>query len=363
MSSFKFDFNIKKIFGNHPVMVTDAPMQARAINILNVFRLSLSLVLIFSYLYVDRKSWIDNDNALLFFYLALSYLAFSVAVLFASHFNVSKPWLFQPVLIFIDISFIVLLMYAAGGIQSGLGLLLIITIVTASLVSNGRLALFYAANATISLLLEQSYQIVKLDLPASSYTQPAMLSLSCFATAWLAYTLAQRMQSSEALASARGVDLENLAQVNALITQEMQDGVIVVDANLNIRHRNLQAEALLSLPENSTENITLSSNAPNIANIFSNWVKGNDVADNLIVSLGNRELKLRFKPTSELRSAGAVIFIQDWSQIQSAAQQAKLAALGRLTANIAHEIRNPLSSNFSCCARSRLFNSNTSLII
>lgn len=344
MSSFKFDFNIKKNFGNHYVMVANAPVQARAINILNVFRLSLSLVLIFSYLYVDRKSWVDNDNALLFFYLALSYLAFSVAVLIASHFNVSKPWLFQPVLIFIDISFIILLMYAAGGIQSGLGLLLIITIVTASLVSNGRLALFYAANATIGLLLAQSYQIVKLDLPASSYTQPVMLSLSCFATAWLAYTLAQRMQSSEALASARGVDLENLAQVNALITQEMQDGVIVVDANLNIRHRNLQAEALLSLPENSTENITLISNAPSIANVFSNWVKGNDVADNLIIPLGNRELKLRFKPTSELRSAGAVIFIQDWSQIQSAAQQAKLAALGRLTANIAHEIRNPLSA-------------------
>lgn len=39
-----------------------------------------------------------------------------------------------------------------------------------------------------------------------------------------------------------------------------------------------------------------------------------------------------------------MIFIQDWSQIQSAAQQAKLAALGRLTANIAHEIRNPLSA-------------------
>jgi two-component system sensor histidine kinase PilS (NtrC family) len=87
-------------------------------------------------------------------------------------------------------------MHAAGGIQSGLGLLLIITIVTASLVSNGRLALFYAAVASLSLLLEQSYQIVLGDLSAATYTQSVMLSLSCFATAWLAYSLAKRMQHS-----------------------------------------------------------------------------------------------------------------------------------------------------------------------
>jgi two-component system sensor histidine kinase PilS (NtrC family) len=86
------------------------------------------------------------------------------------------------------------------------------------------------------------------------------------------------------------------------------------------------------------------SSAPNIANMLNNWVKGEDVNQNLIVSVAGRELKLRFKPTSESRSSGAVVFIQDWSQIQSTSQQAKLAALGRLTANIAHEIRNPLSA-------------------
>ncbi|MCX7189777.1 MAG: ATP-binding protein [Methylotenera sp.] len=235
-------------------------------------------------------------------------------------------------------------MHAAGGIQSGLGLLLIISIVTASVVSNGRLALFYAAIASLCLLVEQSYQILLGDLSAASYTQAVMLSLSCFATAWLAYSLAKRMQQSEALASARGIDIANLSQINALITQEMQDGVIVVDENFNIRHHNLQAESLLSLSNNHSANIALTINAPEIATAFHSWVNGEDASNNSIVSIRNRELKLRFMAINQLRNMGAVIFIQDVSQLQSKAQQAKLAALGRLTANIAHEIRNPLSA-------------------
>ncbi|MGZ8261639.1 MAG: sensor histidine kinase [Methylotenera sp.] len=343
MSFFKF--NPGFTFNRNFALQSDLPLQARAIHVLNIFRFILSLVFIFFYISTGKENWLDSERALLFFNLSLGYLLFSIVVLLIiSPLKSAALTLTQPLQIVIDIVFIIMLMYAAGGIQSGLGLLLIITIVTASLVSNGRLALFYAAVASIGLLLEQSYQIIKWNLSTASYTQPVMLSLSCFATAWLAYSLAKRMQHSEALASARGIDLENLAQVNALITQEMHDGIIVVDQDFNIRHRNLQAETLLSLPKISTDNITLSSNVPEIAAVLSRWVKGDDVSNNLIISMGNRELKLRFMPINRLRNLGAVIFIQDWSQMQSAAQQAKLAALGRLTANIAHEIRNPLSA-------------------
>jgi two-component system sensor histidine kinase PilS (NtrC family) len=252
---------------------------------------------------------------------------------------------FHPLQIVIDILFIIMMMYAAGGIQSGLGLLLIVTIVTASLVSNGRLALFYASVATIGLLLEQSYRIIRWELAASSYTQSVMLSLSCFATAWLAYSLAKRVLQSEALASSRGVDLENLAQVNELITQEMQDGVIVVDEHLNIRHHNAQANLLLALPNHHTSELSLTDNVPIIASALSDWLHDETKNKDLIISVHNRELNLRFEPINhQIRDLGAVIFIQDWSKIQAAAQQTKLAALGRLTANIAHEIRNPLSA-------------------
>lgn len=343
MSFFKLHSNLN--FNQHFALQNDLSLQARAIRIINIFRFILSLVFISFYFYVGKSNWLDSENGSLFLSLSLAYSLFSALPLVISPFKSKTLTFFHPIQIVIDIIFIILLMYAAGGIQSGLGLLLIITIVTASLVSNGRLSLFYAAVATIGLLLEQSYQITKWGLSAASYSQPVMLSLSCFATAWLAYSLAKRMLQSEDLASARGVDLENLEQINALITQEMQDGVMVVDQNANIRHHNAQADALLSLTKNSHLTLMLNESVPEIVAAFTDWIKGEKSTSNRMISVNNRELKLRFEPISPLnRQLGAVIFIQDWSQIQSAAQQAKLAALGRLTANIAHEIRNPLSA-------------------
>lgn len=331
-------------------MQNDPSLQMRAIRIINIFRFILSLVFVVFYAYADKLELIINNNPSSFLSLALVYMLYSVTLLVVTLLKSAKISAFHPVYIVIDILFIILMMHAAGGIQSGLGLLLIISIVTASLVSDGRLALFYAAVATIGLLLEQTYQIAELQLSVSSYSQPVMLSLSCFATASLAYSLAKRILQSEALASSRGVDLENLAQVNELITQEMQDGVLVVDQELNVRHRNAQAELLLALQFNGSKTLNLQQSAPEIATILANWTTANstthdDSDKELMTRINNKQLNLRIEPLNhQNRQQGAVIFIQDWSKIQSAAQQAKLAALGRLTANIAHEIRNPLSA-------------------
>ncbi|HEY9269110.1 MAG TPA: HAMP domain-containing sensor histidine kinase [Methylotenera sp.] len=333
-------------FNKNFALQNNLTLQARAISIINVFRLLLSLIFVVVYAFADKLNLSGgSDNPSLFLSLAIAYVLFSISLLVITPLKSSAVIFFHPVQIVIDILFIIMMMYAAGGIQSGLGLLLIVTIVTASMVSNGRLAIFYAAVATIGLLLEQSYRIVEWGLSISSYTQSVMLSLSCFATAWLAYSLAKRILQSEALASSRGVDLENLAQVNALITQQMQDGVLVVDEHLNIRHHNSQAMLLLALEKNSANDLGLRDHAPAIANLLLYWIDGNDEHKNLIIPVNNRELNLRIEPINqENRKLGAVIFIQDWSKIQAAAQQAKLAALGRLTANIAHEIRNPLSA-------------------
>jgi two-component system, NtrC family, sensor histidine kinase PilS len=323
----------------------------RNLKLFNLYRLVIAFILLITQLSLGKNGLSSNHPEIALKVLFV-YFIFSVISTFFSWVRRANFELSLPVQIVIDIGFIILLMHLFDQNQSGVGLLLVITIVFASLISEGRYALLYASIATIGILLEKTFNIFTTDIDTTSYGNAVLLSLACFATAWLAYTLAKRMQISERLASERGVDIANLARINALITQEMPNGVLAIGEEKILMHFNHQFSELTGISNQTltqaiSQKTPLTIVAPELSKLFDNWTlldTDSKQVEATKLTLANRDLGIRFLSTSHQRKNGAVIFVEDWSQVQTQAHQVKLAALGRLTANIAHEIRNPLSA-------------------
>ncbi|HEY0562417.1 MAG TPA: ATP-binding protein [Methylophilus sp.] len=323
----------------------------RNLKLLNVYRLIVASTLLLSQLALINGGF-SSLQPLLTTKILIVYFTISLTTFVLSWPKRAEFELSVPVQIIIDIGFILLLRHFFDVNQASVGLLLIITIVFAGLVSEARYALFYASIASIGLLLEETYNIFLGRATSEGYTDAALLSISCFATAWLAYTLASRMQSSERLAAERAVDITNLAKINALITQEMPNGVLVVGDHQQLKHYNQQFTALTGLSDEVltqaiNEDVALAHVIPELAVLLDDWAAQSSAdkqTEATKLTIANRDLGIRFLSTTNPSTTGAVIFVEDWSQIQTQAHQVKLAALGRLTANIAHEIRNPLSA-------------------
>lgn len=328
----------------------------RNLKLFNFYRLTVASVLLFTQILM-RGGGLSLEQPIFTTKVLLIYFVLSVIFVVLTWPKKTNFQISLTTQVIIDIGFILLMMHLFGQNQTGVGMLLIITIVFASLISEGRYALFYASIASIGILLEQTYNLNLEQSLDGNYTNAVLLSIACFATAWLAHTLARRMQTSERLASERGVDIANLAKINALITQEMPNGVLVVGASQQLNHYNQQFTTLTGLSDTDlseaiAQKKPLSALTPALSVLLTEWAaaehenKGLESkhTDAIKFSLPHRDLGIRFLPTSQSRASGAIIFVEDWSQVQTQAHQVKLAALGRLTANIAHEIRNPLSA-------------------
>ncbi len=243
-----------------------------------------------------------------------------------------------------DILLIGVMTHASGGVDSGLAILLIVNIGGSVLLLGGLEGLFFAAMGSLLLLGEQLYTHLATGMPSDTYPQVAALGAVYFSIVVLVEVLQRRVRESEQLAEQRGLDIENLAQLNEQIIQQMQSGVLVIDDDEQIRLINRAARLQLG-DRNQMPPFSLESLSHELLIRYHVWVDNPQQVPSRIRLPGSAfELQPHFTQLGLSGKAGTLIILEDATPYSRESQNIKLASLGRLTASIAHEIRNPLSA-------------------
>ena len=312
----------------------------------NVYRIAVVAVFLGTSLFYHDELPLAQHSRTLFLYACGAYLLIA-CVFQAAMFLMRERFNLQLTLhVFADIVAITLLMYASGGMKSGLGVMLLISLTGAALVAPKQLTFLYAALAAIAVLIEQGYWVLVFDAPTSNFLQPGLLSMGYFATAGITNQLAQRVVTNETLARQRGRALRSQQRVNQLVLAVMQDGVIVLDRDGRVAQANPQSARMLGVDRLTGRQFAAL--LPEAAGKLAAWRReaaerpGTKPAVFDLSSRG-RDLRVRFIDAGT-EEEFTVAFFEDLTRLREQAQQLKLAALGRLTANIAHELRNPLSA-------------------
>ena len=304
-----------------------------------------SLLLLMFYGHVADRVF-GQDDPDLFLYTTIAYTAFNaitLIVLLRIHFSPSQQQLFA--LLVLDVVTIILLMHSSGGAISALGYLLLITAAASGMLLGLRLAIFLAALTSIAVITESLYRVATNTMgdEANVFFTSGALGAFLFITTLIFQYLAVKIRTSNTEAINQAIQAANAQQLAQQILERMRTGIIVLDKDNNISLFNQAAAKLLSVDINTTPHLN---QTPELAGKVIHWQKTQQNPSPLLhnVAHHNDEIKVNFAKLNPGENSSTLIFLEDNRSITQHAQKLKLASLGRLTASIAHEIRNPLSA-------------------
>ena len=328
-----------------PVGPADLPW--RVIGLLNVFRLLVPMVLILVFFFNAPGRSVGSVLPGLFLGLCVAYFTFGLVCIqpIQSRWP-SAAWMALFPLA-VDGIVMTLLIHASGGVSSGLATLLFLPVGATAAILQPRLALLATALIAIALLFETTISTLSGVTQGADFLVAGLTGASLFAITLIALPLANRLRESEALVQQRDIDLANLNELNQFIVQHLRESIVVVDEHDRIRLINETAARLLA-GDAVSSGALLGEVAPRLLYLLETWrQQDHDRRDSIgeVVSAdGGTVIRPHFVSLSERGPGPVLIFLEDTSIVAARVQQSKLASLGRLSASIAHEIRNPVGA-------------------
>lgn len=313
-----------------------------SIRILNSYRLFIAIALIVAFLADVRTVDFGVTAPLLFYTASAVYLFAAIVFAWTIHRRAPCARIQAYLHLYTDLILLTVATYASGGVASGLGTLLVVPIAGAGTLLAARHALLAAALGSLLVLGIESIRAFRIDAGAAAYPQAAVLGITLFAAALLAAALARRSAQSAEIARRRSADVQRLSALNERIIQHMEAGILVVAPSGQISLANASASVLLDDP-GPLAGRRVEDVAPGLVAGLDRWSRDGRTSPEPVTARPGADRRLQVQFTA-LGEPGTLLSIEDARFIEEQVQQLKLASLGRLTASIAHEIRNPLGA-------------------
>lgn len=317
----------------------------RLLSIYNYYRIFVGLALLVAFEQKAFSTKLGSNDMDVYWGVVVAYTVVNLATTLAHKF-LPPSWVHHTNLslglIVYDIIALSVLMYASGGIGSGIAALILVTVVTGAIIVVGQRATLIAATASIAVLYEEFYLAISPTYAEYDFLQAGIFGGIYFAASISIQRLSNRMRANDIQSLTQSIELADLERLNRQIIQRMRTGIIVVDEDNLVRMHNHSARALIG-HQGSDPLLVI---PPTLTEVLTQWRSNTSLrARPFQVAANTPRIKVNFSSVrSEESTSDVTIFLEDTGEVQQQAQQLKLAELGRLSASIAHEVRNPLGA-------------------